>query len=166
MFAIKKIHPQAISKALEKVERYRLLNEPIEAESICRDILEIDPDNQAAIIMLVLSLTDQFQKYLSVDEPVKLLSRIQDEFNREYYRGIILERRAKAALFRHTPGSSHDIYEWLTEALEAYEKAEKASPPGNDDAILRWNACVRTIDRFNLSERPAEEPGHMNLSLE
>ena len=35
--------------ALEKALRYRLLNEPVEAESICRDVLEVDPDNQAAL---------------------------------------------------------------------------------------------------------------------
>src|SRR5205809_2184265 len=36
-----------------KAERYRLLNEPGEAESICLDILVVDPENQHAIIMLI-----------------------------------------------------------------------------------------------------------------
>jgi hypothetical protein len=28
-----------------------------------------------------------------------------------------------------------------------YERAEAMRPPGNDDAILRWNACARLIMR-------------------
>ena len=33
----------AVPAALAKAERYRLLNEPGEAESICLDVLQIDP---------------------------------------------------------------------------------------------------------------------------
>jgi len=59
MFALKSISHDSVSGALAKAERYRLLNEPVEAESICRDILEIEPDNQQALISLLLALTDQ-----------------------------------------------------------------------------------------------------------
>jgi hypothetical protein len=166
MFKLKSIHREGIPRALEKVERYRLLNEPVEAESICRDILDSDPNNQEALVLLILSLTDQFHSGISGQDPLKLIQAIKDEYKKEYYKGIILERKAKAALYRNTPGSNHDVFEWLEEAMAAFEKAGKISPAGNDDAILRWNACVRTIQRHNLTPRPQEEPGHMNISLE
>jgi len=50
MAELKRLHKDAIPAALEKAERYRLLNEPGEAESICLDILAVDPDNQRALI--------------------------------------------------------------------------------------------------------------------
>src|SRR5262245_8498747 len=57
---LKPIAKGAIPRALEKAERYRLLNEPEQAESICLDILAADPDNQPALVMLILSITDRF----------------------------------------------------------------------------------------------------------
>lgn len=154
MYKLKPISKESIPRALEKVERYRLLNDPSEAESICRDILEIDPDNQDALVMCILTLTDQFNKGVGGREAHALISRIKDDFKREYYRGIILERQAKAALSRGAPDSNFDAYEWLEDAMEAFEKADKVSAPDNDDAVLRWNACVRTIDRYKLTQRP------------
>ena len=46
MFQPKPISKDVIPSALAKAERYRLLNEPGEAESICLDVLQIEPDNQ------------------------------------------------------------------------------------------------------------------------
>ena len=45
--------------ALEKAERYRLLNEPILAESICLDILDADPQNAKAVVTMLLAITDR-----------------------------------------------------------------------------------------------------------
>src|SRR5207248_11695595 len=58
MSELKSLSKEAIPAALEKAERYRLLNEPGEAESICLDILKADPENQQAIITLLLALTE------------------------------------------------------------------------------------------------------------
>jgi hypothetical protein len=157
MSELKPISKNGIKRALDKVDRYRLLNDPIEAESICRDILEIEPDNQEAIIMLVLSLTDQFNHGVASKMPNELLSKVKDDFKREYYRGIILEREAKATLSRGLPGSHFDAYEWLEEAMEAFQNADKLSQDDDDDGILRWNACVRTIQKYRLTQRPPEE---------
>ena len=60
MFELKKMSREGIRRALGKVERYRLLNEPWEAESICQDVLQAEPDNQEALISLLLAMTDQF----------------------------------------------------------------------------------------------------------
>lgn len=156
MTELKPMSKNGIKRALDKVDRYRLLNDPIEAESICRDILEIETDNQEAIIMLVLSLTDQFNHGVTSKMPNELLSRVKDNFKREYYRGIILEREAKATLSRGLPGSHFDAYEWLEEAMVAFQNADKLSNDDDDDGILRWNACVRTIEKYHLTHRPPQ----------
>ena len=155
MFELRPITKEGIPRALEKVERYRLLNEPAEAESICRDILMVEPDHQKALVMLILTLSDQFGK-ISSKEAESLLPRLKDAYQNAYYRGIVYERLAKAALNRGTPGSEHDAYEWMEEAMGAFEKAIASRPSGNDDAILRWNACVRTISSHKLSPREKE----------
>ncbi len=159
MSELKRLHKDAIPAALEKAERYRLLNEPGEAESICLDILQVDPQNQQAIITLLLALTDRFTKGYGVgDTQIKeLLRRIRDEYERTYYSGIFAERRAKAKLSQHTPGCRFQAYELFREAMDWFEKAEAIRPSGNDDALLRWNTCARIIERNKLVAREEEE---------
>ena len=60
MVDLKTIKPEAVSSALEMAKGYRLHNEPDEAESICLDILAVDPDNQDALITMLLAVTDKF----------------------------------------------------------------------------------------------------------
>jgi hypothetical protein len=159
MFKLKPLSKEGIAAALEKAEWYRLLNEPRESESICLDILEVDPENQKALITLLLALSDQFGRGRSVDasQARKLLPRLQDEYQRHYYAGIICERQGKAILNQGIPGGEADAYEWFREAMGFFEKAEAIHPPGNDDAILRWNTCARIIMRNNLTPRHKEE---------
>src|SRR5213594_2271648 len=142
MSELKQLHKDAIPAALEKAERYRLLNEPGEAESICLDILESDPENQQALAMLLLALTDRFGKGygVSVTQAKELLPRLKDEYDRAYYAGVICERRAKAQLQQGVPGFF--AFEWLREAMGWYEKAAAIRSHGNDDAVLRWNTCA------------------------
>jgi hypothetical protein len=158
-FEFKTLSPEAVPRALAKAERYRLLNEPGEAESICLDALEVEPDNQEALAVLLLALTDQFGSDASaVAEAWKTVERLRDDYERAYYTGILYERRAKAQLALHTPGAGPRTYEWLREAMSWYEKAEAIRPPGNDDAILRWNACARLIMRDRHLVPVAQEP--------
>lgn len=156
MYELKTLRKDAVVAALSKAERYRLLNEPTESESICRDVLRVDPGNQAAHVMLLLSLTDQFQsgRAGAVQEAMGLVRRLEGDYERAYYQGLVLERRAKASLDRGAPGSGNHAYEWLVEAMAAFEAAERIRPPGNDEAILRWNACARTI-----MDTPHVKPG-------
>jgi len=147
MFKLKPLSEDAIPDALEKATCYRYLNESAEAESICLDILEVQPDNQQALITLILALTDQFARELS--QPFRkareAVLRLSDDYCRIYYRGIICERRAKVHFERGGPGSGHLAYDWFRQAMEAYEKAIDRRLAGNDDAVLRWNACARVI---------------------
>ncbi len=156
MFELKPISREAIPEALAKVERYRLLNEPWQAESICQDVLRIDPENQQALVMLLLSLTDQFGKGISASVAREVLQRITGEYERAYYAGIIAERWADALLRLGAPGAGFTAYDSLRDAMRHYETAEAVRPPGNDDALLRWNTCARILMR-NRELRPRGE---------
>jgi hypothetical protein len=152
---LKSLSEEAIPAALEKAERYRLLNEPAEAESICLDILATDPQNQQALITLFLAVTDRFSKDYGVSDTQAghLLARIQGDYERAYYNGILHERRAKAKLAQGHPGAAHYAYDNLCEAMRQFEMAERIRPPGNDDALLRWNTCARLIKKNRLVAR-------------
>jgi hypothetical protein len=146
MFKLKPISKESIPMALEKAERYRLLGEPLLAESICLDILESDPQNNRAIVFLILAITDQFSTSSEADpnRAKQLVPQLTDEYERHYYAGIISERNGKATLQKRK-SYGNVVYELLTNAMDHYEKAEVIRPAGNDDAILRWNTCARLI---------------------
>ena len=165
MFQIKPISRESIPMALEKAERYRLLNEPMLAESICLDILETEPNNNEAIVTMLLAITDQFGTSSSDDmiRAKQLLTHFPDEYDRQYYSGLICERQGKAKLSKRMPDGGFVAYEWLRDAMDHYEKAEELRPPGKDDAILRWNTCARLIMRYNL--KPRDEK-YIELPLE
>ncbi len=153
MFELKPISRDAVPEALSKVERYRLLNEPWQAESICLDVLRIEPQNQKALTMLLLSLTDQFGKGVSRSRAREVLADLESEYERAYYAGIVCERWAESLLRQGAPGAGFTAYQSLREAMEHYEKAEALRPPGNDDVLLRWNTCARILMR-NPELRP------------
>jgi hypothetical protein len=147
-FSLKPISKDAIPRAIQKAERYRLLNQSWAAESICRDVLEIDPANQQVLVMLVLALTDQLAEgHATVMKSVnETLPRITDPYQRAYYTGISSERNGRAHLHRGGMGTGAMAYDSFREAMKWYEKAEAIRPAGNDDAILRWNTCARLIN--------------------
>jgi hypothetical protein len=144
-FELKPISKEGIREALAKVERYRLLNEPAFAESICLDILAIEPDNQQALISLLLARTDQFHSNANAKAAQEVLARIKGDYERAYYSGIIWERLATARIRQEGPGGPAAAYRALREAMRHYETAIGIAPRGNDDAILRWNTCARVI---------------------
>jgi len=154
MFELKPLSVDSIPRALEKAERYRLLNEPSEAESICQDVLRIDPENQQALVTLILALTEQFDDGVSGlhTEAREVASRLRDRYERVYYAGIISERRGKSLLRSGGPGAGTVGHESIRDAMDRYAEAEALRPPGNDDALLRWNACARLLMRDHADE--------------
>ncbi len=156
-FNLKPISREAIAEALQKAERYRLLNEPTQAESICQDVLAVDHTNQQALIMLLLALTDQFGHGVTAARARDVLRRISGDYEQAYYGGIISERIAHSQLRQASPNSAFTAYDAFRKAMELYERAEELRPPGNDDAILRWNTCARMLMRNqNLRPRPED----------
>ena len=166
MFAPKPISHSSVASALLKAERYRLLNEPGEAESICRDILALEPANQSALISLILSLTDQIPEHPEAwSNALAVVPSLDSAYNRAYYAGIAWERRAKAR-YRRMGHSAHDhVYDWVVCAMRLFEEAEKLRAPNNDDSILRWNACVRFL-AANKEIKPRTEEMAEPLQLE
>ncbi|MBM3786358.1 MAG: hypothetical protein FJW30_18520 [Acidobacteria bacterium] len=158
MFDLKPISPESIPEALAKVELYRLLNESWLAESICLDVLRVEPQNQKALVSLLLTRTDQFGQGLPSNAAREILGQLRDPYERVYYAGLISERDATATLRRGSPFASFDAYDLLREAMQSYEAAESIRPAGNDDAILRWNTCARMLMRDpSIRPRPVEE---------
>jgi hypothetical protein len=146
----------AIPAALAKAERYRLLNEPDGAESICRDILAVDPDSEAALICLVLAITDQFPRR-SLRDAQEVVARLRLDYDRAYYGGLALERWAKAEIDKVPPNVTYHL---IRDALAAYERALALGSEDLPDAILRWNFCVRLLRaRPELAPKTSDEPG-------
>ena len=159
-YELKRISSGGVSAALQKAERYRIINDPTSAESICLDVLAVEPRNQEALVTLLLATTDQFAQAPAegARRARELLPGLADEYKRMYYAGIIAERCAKAHLRRGAMAAGELAYHLFLEAMEWYEKAEATRPPGNDEAILRWNTCARILARDEHIGPRAEEP--------
>lgn len=158
---------EAVPAALENARQYRLLNEPAEAESICLDVLDVDPANQEAAILLLLARSDQLEGggNAAFNRARKALANVEGEYQHAYYSGLLCERRAKAILLERRGRRTGILaYEWFRRALDYYELALEKHPPGDEDATLRWNACVRMIERHpDCVPDPTE---HIELGLE
>ena len=146
--SMKRLPRASLDAALAKAEHYRDLNQPEEAESICRDVLDVDVGNQRAWKLLGLSLTDRLptHKVGLLEQAVEAFERLTDQYERIYHLGVAWERAAKAHLERNEAHSAVTAFE---HALKQYEKAENMRPD-SADPIVRWNRCVRL-----LSEHPA-----------
>jgi hypothetical protein len=155
-FELKSISVQSIPEALAKVDRYRLLNEPVLAESICLDVLAIVPDHQQALVSLLLARTDQLPSTLQPKGAQDVLAQIKGEYEQAYYAGVIWERLGSARIRQGERGAGISAYQALRDAMDYYERAMDFAPPGNDEAILRWNTCARMIMQ-NPDIRPLPE---------
>lgn len=166
MTELKRLSAAAIPAALVKAERYRLLNEPEQAESICEDVLAIDPANVEATAMLILALTDQLaggspDRGHALARAQALAGTVASEYHRAYFRGLIAERRARALIARGGAGARAAAAEWLREAMQRFAEAEPLRPADDDAAILRWNACARLVARqpeLGVAQDDPEEP--------
>ena len=74
----------------------------------------------------------------------------------------MLERRARFMLTQ--PMSRAFAYDYFIKALHCYQQAEQMRPEQNDEATLRWNSCVRTIQREKLE--PLSDDDQMIMSRE
>lgn len=154
MFELRPLSHVAIPGALAKAERYRLLNEPEQSASICEDILAAEPGNQAAVVGLVLALTDGFRRSTQeAGRAAELAAGLTAEYDRHYFGGLVAERRARA-LLAHGGMGRRAASHWLHQAMRDFDRADALHPQGNEDARLRWNACARV---FNARPELASE---------
>ncbi len=147
------IHKTAIPNVLKKAKQYRLLLEPDLAISICIDIFAIDANNQEALIIYILALTDKLSNGCKVTDKKILdtIAKLSTKFYKDYYTGIFLEKKARAML-KNTMSKSF-AYAAFMQAIKAYKQAEKLADKDCSDAILRYNSCLRTIEKQHLIPR-------------
>lgn len=161
---LNRISASAIPAALDTARQYRSLLEPEQAESICLDILAVDPDHHQAQVILILALTDQFAhrgQVLDAKRVLELVDALPEEYERQYYRGLVSERRGRAML--NESMSRSFTWEYFREAMQWYAQAQTRRPENNDDAILRWNACLRTVRRERLQPRADQDEAHPDM---
>ena len=167
MIELKPLKKEAVKLALEKAKRYRLLDEPDEAESICLDVLATLPGYQEALITLILSLTDKFGQsrlFPAFNQAQELVAQLDDNFSKAYYLGVIFERRAKFHLRQGGPGSGTAAHEWFAKAMEEFAKALHDDDPKSQEAVLRWNSCARIMNAN--PEIKAEDPQSSEMLLD
>ena len=158
-FDLKPLDKGAIPNSIDRAKQYRALNQPWHAESICRDVLAVDPENQQNLIILFLAITDQFgseKRTKKISDAEVLLDQLKDGFQKDYAKGIMYERLASAALNMGGVRSGYIAYYHLLDALNWYDKSAK-SPEKSQESVLRWNTCVRMIKQFDLKPAPDDD---------
>jgi tetratricopeptide (TPR) repeat protein len=162
-YALKRLSHGNLAAALAKASHYRDLNQPEEAESICRDVLDVEANNQEAWKLLGLALTDRLQtgQVGLLEEAIEALEHLTDEYERVYHVGIAWERAAKAHLER---SEAHSAVTSFEHALRLFEQAEKMRPE-LPDPVLRWNRCVRLLSNHPSLRAAIHAPREDNVPL-
>lgn len=162
-YALKQLPRANLDAAVAKAAHYRDLNQPEEAESICRDVLDVDPHNQAAWKILGLAITDRFAtgQVGLLEEAVEAFERLGDEYERVYHVGVAWERAAKAHLERNEAHSAVTSFEHALRLFEQAENLRRDSP----DPILRWNRCVRLLSNHPSLRAAIRAPREDDLHM-
>ncbi|HEY6463351.1 MAG TPA: hypothetical protein VIY73_24460 [Polyangiaceae bacterium] len=162
-YSLKHLSRANVEAALTRAAHYRDLNQPDEAESICRDVLDVDPQSQPAWKILGLAITDQFATghVGLLEEAVQAFERLTDEYERVYHVGVAWERAAKAHLER---GEAHSAVTSFENAMGLFEKAEHLRPDA-PDPILRWNRCVRLLSSHPSLKAAIHSPREEDIQL-
>ena len=97
-FELKKLPHASLDAAIAKAEHYRDLNQPEEAESICLDVLDLEPQHAKAWKLLGLAITDRFPtgRVGLLEQAIQAFENLPDHYERTYHLGVAWERAAKA----------------------------------------------------------------------
>lgn len=161
---LKQVPRGGMSTALAMAQRCRDVGEPEEAESICLDVLEEEPGNREALVLLLLARTDLLDQGLpgGVERAREPLSGLTDEYDRAYYAGIVYERQARYLLRARGRRSSFVAWDWFQHAMDHFEAASRVAPD-RVEPVLRFNACIRLIARNRHCVPSPEEPGEHGI---
>ncbi|HVH45716.1 MAG TPA: hypothetical protein VM925_25355 [Labilithrix sp.] len=142
---LKRLDARNLEAAVALAKHYRALNQPEDAESICRDVLEVAPENQDALSTLGLALTDQFPTswMMLFDDACATFAKLRSEYDRVYYTAIAWERYAKAQLVAGHANNARHAFE---QAIDRFERADWLGSPDDPIAILHYNRCVRALE--------------------
>jgi tetratricopeptide (TPR) repeat protein len=158
-YELKPLFARNLDTAVSLAKHYRDLNQPEEAESICRDVIAVSSDNADAWRTLGLALTDRFPSaWMTLfDEACAAFAKLPKEYDRVYYTGIAWERFARVQL---EAGRAHNAIHAFEEALARFEQAEALGAKDDPAPILHYNRCVRAItehpELVRASLRPPE----------
>ena len=141
---LKRLKDKNLATAITLAKHYRDLNQPDEAESICRDVLEVAPNNTDALRTLGLAMTDRFSsQWMSLfEEACGAFKKLPTDYERAYYVGIAWERYAKAQV---EAGRAHNAIHAFEEAIACFEEAAKHAAKDDPAPILHFNRCVRAL---------------------
>lgn len=144
---LKELGARNLGAALALAKHYRDLSQPEEAESICRDILRVNPEEGDALRTLGLALTDRFPTAWRTlfDEACSIFAKLDSEYERVYYTALAWERYAKAEL---EAGHAQSALHAFEEAMQGFEEAERLSAADDPAPILHYNRCVRALGSF------------------
>lgn len=161
-YELKPLTARNLGTAIELAKHYRDLNQPDEAESICRDVIAVAPEDEDAWRTLGLALTDRFPSaWMTLfDEACAAFAKLRSEYERVYYTGIAWERYAKAQVAAGRAQNAIHAYE---QALERFEAAERIGPKDEPNPVLRYNCCVRALTQHPELVRASvatEEPAY------
>jgi tetratricopeptide (TPR) repeat protein len=154
---LKPLAAKNLKAAVTLAKHYRDLNQPEEAESICRDVLTVAPDDEDAWRTLGLALTDRFPSaWMTLfDEACAAFAKLSSEYERVYYTGVAWERFAKAQL---AVGREQNAIHAFEEALARFARAEELGPSDEPSPILHYNHCVRALTTHPELVRASEAP--------
>jgi tetratricopeptide (TPR) repeat protein len=153
---LKALGARNLVTAISLAKHYRDLNQPEEAESICRDILAVAPDEADALRTLGLALTDRFPtSWVTLfDEACTIFAKLKSDYERIYYTAVAWERYAKAQLEN---GRGHNAIHAFEEAMRGFEEAERIGPADDPAPILHYNRCVRALTTHPELVRTSQE---------
>jgi len=143
---LKQLRARNLRAAVDLAKQYRDLNQPEDAESICRDVLEVSPYDEDAWRTLGLALTDQFASswMMLFDEACAAFSNLRSEYEKLYFTGVAWERYAKAQL---GAGHSNNAIHAFEQAMELFDRADGLGSADDPRPVLHYNRCVRALTR-------------------
>jgi len=146
MAEIKPLPRNDVEAVLSLAGKCRAAGESEAAESMCLDALELEPDNQAVLVLLLLARTDLIDRGLPrwVERARQVLPRLTGAYDQAYYAGLICERQARYMLLQRGSRSGSIAWEWFQFALEHYAEASRIDPE-RLEPVLRSNSCERLV---------------------
>ena len=154
---LKQLRARNLTAAVALAKHYRDLNQPEDAESICRDILEVSPGDDDAWRTLGLALTDQFPaSWMTLfDDACAAFAKLSSKYERMYYTALAWERYAKAQL---VAGRANNAIHAFEQAVRLFDKADEIGMADDPGPILHYNRCVRALTTHPELVRVSEVP--------
>ena len=129
-----------------------------ETESICLDILELDPNHRSTLDLLLRCRIELLKKGLpqSVARAQELIPQLDSDFDQAFYSGMIREAQARYLLEKRGRATSGVAYSWFRHAMDDFAAASNLDA-GRVEPKLHWNACLRTLENNPQCVPPPED---------